>query len=228
VIFNTQIGDEHIYTLREYTPELEQVSEKTFPAGVMPLTARIYNNDDKIYCGYNTTVHVLDLDLNIIKEYSVSKEETGAFLSFVQAADGTMFLLRHEFSDPNEDFEALSYTITDIESGNETLIDLPANSYLSLFTTLYPGDSTYDFYSELSSTNTIAVQFFADNIIGNYWCGINRDGSITKILLLEDFEESRYFREGVTIDGKRYYIDYETVDQAREYYLYECSAVYED
>ncbi|MDR0992356.1 MAG: hypothetical protein LBL87_05595 [Ruminococcus sp.] len=224
VILNTEIGDKRIFTLCEYTPELELVSEKIFPEVVSPLSRPIYNNG-KIYCGYGKTVHVLDSDLNIIQEYTIPEEETGKYVSFVQAADKTVFLFKPVYSEYGMD--VLSYTLIDLVSGEETPVDLPYKSYFGAVTP-YPGDSTYDFYSDLSSSNMAVIWFFLDDIYGDYWCGINRDGTIAKIMLGGNYEDSLYFREAVPVGDKRYFITYEEVDRTREFYLYECSAAYDD
>jgi hypothetical protein len=228
------LGD-NIYSLREYSPDFKFVSEKQFPEKFKSGYNMVYSHGS-FYRQSSGGMLILDRNLNITAEYSVSDPENQA-LQFCEDADKNQYFYLIE-NNPDAPYFSTSYYIRPMNGGSDVLIDVPKESIFAVIGggVPQPGDSEYPFYATLFNDYGFWSYFFDDDIGGAYICGLNTDGSVVTLLSYAYAYEGNMnynFSRSVPIGDKRYYADTERVHIDRnlykiDLYLYEYNAYYED
>jgi hypothetical protein len=235
IIKSHGVEDDNVkYSVVEYTPELEFVSEKAVPEDLRFSSYYSFYNDGNYYSGISDNLHVLDENLNVLDTYRLADFPEASFIDFAVSYDGEVFL-RASYDEGYHEYEfPTRYLLHPLDGGEDVEYSLAPDTMGDLFEN-HTGDERYAFYTKSTNLNEALMWVFLKNIRGDYIYGINKDGSFDKIGSY-DWEDGNElltdYYNGVPYNGKRYLADAtdESLPLPEDFkvtvYLYEYTGTY--
>jgi hypothetical protein len=212
------------YFLREYNADFEIVSEN--PLLPEMIGERTYANGN-FYVQNDEAIYIADKEMKNLITYDIPRlirSDIGTRHELIFSNDNTPYLFTLTGDNETDNF------YIETLDGERSQIFPDENTFLLWYSTT-PGDERYDFFTIMFNEAAIDDPIFGEIAHANYLVGINKDGSLQKLMIEDDstFPSVHWFRDAVPVGDKRYNLSGQYGDDdTLSFYLIEYTTSYKD